>query len=74
MGINMQLENVVREHILTIYRANGYNKVKTAKLLEIGIRTLQRKIQRYEKEGHFIDPIRTLIEARRGTNKHNAAL
>lgn len=70
----MTIEIIVREHILTVYRANGYNKTQVAKILGIGLRTLQRKLRKYEKDGHFVDPIRTLVEAKRGTDKHNIAL
>lgn len=45
------LEQVEREHILSVLTLLEGNKTRTAKALKIGIRTLQRKLKKYEKEG-----------------------
>ncbi len=36
-----------KEHILKVYRSTGKNKLQTARLLEIGVNTLRRKLQSY---------------------------
>lgn len=45
------LEQVEREHILSVLKHFEGNKTKSAKTLKIGIRTLQRKLKKYEQEG-----------------------
>ena len=42
------LEEVERKYILMVLKLNNFNKTHAAKKLKIGLRTLQRKIQRYE--------------------------
>jgi DNA-binding NtrC family response regulator len=42
------LEDVEREYILAVVRANQGNKAAAAKKLEIGIATLYRKLRQYE--------------------------
>ena len=36
-------------HILKVYEQTGRNKSETAKLLEIGLNTLRRKLEEYGK-------------------------
>ena len=45
------LEEVEREYILAALRATGNNKARTAAELNIGIATLYRKLNEYEKQG-----------------------
>ncbi|MGE4560518.1 MAG: sigma-54-dependent transcriptional regulator [Desulfobulbus sp.] len=48
----LPLATVEREHILKAFRLTGNNKMQTARLLQIGINTLRRKLQSYgENEG-----------------------
>jgi transcriptional regulator with PAS, ATPase and Fis domain len=49
--IDVSLAGVERTHILQILNWNKGNKTKTAKALKIGLRTLQRKLKKYEAEG-----------------------
>jgi len=42
------LEAVEREHILHVLKKSGYNKSRTAKILGIARRTLDRKIEEYD--------------------------
>ena len=41
------LAEIERDHILTVYRHTGRNKLQTARLLEIGPNTLRRKLLAY---------------------------
>jgi DNA-binding NtrC family response regulator len=41
------LSDVEKSHILRVYSQNGRNKAETAKLLDIGINTLRRKLESY---------------------------
>jgi len=43
----VSLETVEREHILHVLKASGNNKSRSAKILEIARRTLDRKIEEY---------------------------
>ncbi len=52
----MSLEELERRHILATLRATGWNKSQTASILGIERSTLDRKIRRYEMDGHL--PIR----------------
>jgi transcriptional regulator with PAS, ATPase and Fis domain len=45
-----RLEDVEKFLILATLRRTRYNRTKTAKLLGIGIRTLQRKLKQYSDE------------------------
>lgn len=45
-----KLEEVERFLILATLKRTRYNRTKTAKLLGIGIRTLQRKLKQYSEE------------------------
>ena len=45
-----RLAEVERHLILATLRRTRYNRTKTAKLLGIGIRTLQRKLKQYSDE------------------------
>ena len=38
------LKQMIHEYILTVYKATGENKTKTAKILKVGLRTVQRRI------------------------------
>ena len=46
------LEEIEKEYILAALRATGDNKARTAAELGIGIATLYRKLNEYEKQGH----------------------
>lgn len=45
-----RLEDVERHLIMATLRRTRYNRTKTARLLGIGIRTLQRKLKQYSEE------------------------
>jgi DNA-binding NtrC family response regulator len=45
------LEEVERNYILAVLRANAGNKTRTAEQLQIGTATLYRKLKQYEDEG-----------------------
>ncbi len=45
-----KLEEVERHLILATLRRTRHNRTKTARLLGIGIRTLQRKLKQYSEE------------------------
>jgi two-component system response regulator AtoC len=42
------LEAIERRHILAVYEAVGHNKSQAARVLEIGLQTLHRKLQAYD--------------------------
>jgi len=44
---NLSLAEVERKHILKVYRQTGNNKSQTAKLLQIGLTTLHRKLKEF---------------------------
>lgn len=44
------MADVEREHILAVYAQTEQNKSQTAKLLGIGLNTLRRKLEQYEKK------------------------
>ena len=41
---------IEKDHILNAYRKTGHNKLQTAKLLDIGLNTLRRKLKEYGQE------------------------
>jgi len=41
------LSRLVRDHILRVYRATGCNKTRTARILEVDIKTIYNKLKRY---------------------------
>jgi DNA-binding NtrC family response regulator len=45
-----KLEDVERQLILATLRRTRFNRTKSARLLGIGIRTLQRKLKQYAQE------------------------
>lgn len=45
--VGLPLEEVEREHIRRTLEATGHNRAEAAKLLQIGERTLYRKIKEY---------------------------
>ena len=47
---NVRLDDVERHLIMATLRRTRYNRTKTARLLGIGIRTLQRKLKQYSEE------------------------
>jgi len=47
-GSNLSLESLEKEHIRTVFAANQHNKSRTAELLGISRKTLDRKIVEYE--------------------------
>ncbi len=46
-GPALDLEAVVKGHILSVYRRTGENKSRTARVLGIGLNTLRRKLTAY---------------------------
>jgi len=44
------LAEVEKAHILRVYEETGENKAQTAKLLDIGLSTLRRKLESYGLE------------------------
>lgn len=47
-GESRTLAEVEREHILAVYEQTGRNKSQTARILDIGLHTLQRKLKMWE--------------------------
>ena len=47
------LKDIEKDVILNSYMLNNKNKTHTARALGIGIRTLQRKLKRYERESYW---------------------
>jgi len=45
--VNISLEQLEKEHILTVFAANQHNKSRTAEQLGISRKTLDRKIAEY---------------------------
>ncbi len=43
------LDEVIKNHILSVYEKTGRNKTRTAKILGIGLNTLRRKLSSYGK-------------------------
>ncbi|RMG46865.1 MAG: sigma-54-dependent Fis family transcriptional regulator [Acidobacteria bacterium] len=60
MGIGLAgrtMEEIEREAILHTLEKTGGNRTQAAEMLGIGLRTLQRKLKQYRKEGHPVaDP------------------
>jgi len=50
----MKLKDIEKAHILVSLERAKWNRTHTARQLGIGLRTLQRKLIRYEKEGAVI--------------------
>jgi DNA-binding NtrC family response regulator len=50
-----KLEEVERYLILATLRRTRHNRTKTARLLGIGVRTLQRKLKQYAEEQSILD-------------------
>ncbi len=50
----MKLKDIEKAHILVSLERAKWNRTHTARQLGIGLRTLQRKLVRYEKEGAVI--------------------
>lgn len=46
----MTLKDIEKDVILETLRQNRFNRTRTAKVLGIGIRTLQRKLKQYREE------------------------
>jgi transcriptional regulator with PAS, ATPase and Fis domain len=46
---NMTLRDIEKNVILETLKRQKHNRTKTARVLEIGIRTLQRKLKQYEE-------------------------
>ncbi len=47
--VSLPLAEVEKRHILAVYEHHNRNKTRTAKALEIGLRTLHRKLEQYDK-------------------------
>jgi DNA-binding NtrC family response regulator len=50
-----KLEEVERQLILATLRRTRFNRTKSARLLGIGIRTLQRKLKQYAEEQMLVE-------------------
>jgi DNA-binding NtrC family response regulator len=50
----VSLEELEKKHILSVLEKNGWNRTKTAEILEISIRTLRNKITAYREQGEYI--------------------
>lgn len=46
----MTLRDIERQVIIETLKQQRFNRTRTAKVLEIGIRTLQRKLKQYQLE------------------------
>lgn len=46
----LALDQVEKSHILRVYRQTGHNKSQSARLLNIGLNTLRRKLEKYKVE------------------------
>jgi two-component system response regulator HydG len=49
--IGMTMEEIEKRAIEETLKATGYDKQRTAQILDIGLRTLYRKMKRYEMGG-----------------------
>lgn len=49
------LEDVEREHILQVLERLNYNRTRTAKALKIGLKTLQRKLIKWDMQRVGLD-------------------
>lgn len=58
-----RLEEVERHLILATLKKTRYNRTKTARLLGIGIRTLQRKLKQYAAEARSDELLELLSPA-----------
>jgi transcriptional regulator with PAS, ATPase and Fis domain len=47
----LTLEEIEKIAILETLKKNNFNRTHTARTLQIGIRTLQRKIRQYQEQG-----------------------
>ncbi len=54
-GETKSMAEIERQAILETLQRTGGKRAETAKLLEIGLRTLQRKLKDYREQGHFED-------------------
>lgn len=52
-----KLDEVERHLIMATLKRTRYNRTKTARLLGIGIRTLQRKLKQYSEEQASLDKL-----------------
>lgn len=50
----MKLREIEKSHILVTVERAQWNRTHAARQLGIGLRTLQRKLSRYEKEGAVV--------------------
>jgi ActR/RegA family two-component response regulator len=48
------LDDVCAKHVIHTLTCLKYNKTQTAKALDIGLRTLQRNLKKWEAEGKIV--------------------
>jgi len=53
VGYPRTMEDIERQAILETLRRTGGHRAEAARLLGIGLRTLQRKLKDYKEQGHF---------------------
>ena len=53
-GVDVPLADVERRHILRVLEVHGGNKLRTARVLGINVKTLYNKLKTYEREGLHI--------------------
>lgn len=64
----MKLREIEKSHILVTVERAKWNRTHAARQLGIGIRTLQRKLRKYENEGAVVWPNQGGTV--RGTSQH----
>jgi DNA-binding NtrC family response regulator len=52
----MTMADIEREAILTTLERTGGRRIEAARLLDIGLRTLQRKLKEYKDQGRYEEP------------------
>ena len=59
------LESIEKDIIYLALKRNNFNRTRTALELDIGLRTIQRKIKRYFINGEIPDGVKSWNESRR---------
>ncbi|MDK9700074.1 MAG: sigma-54 dependent transcriptional regulator [bacterium] len=52
--VGLSMHELEKQHLLATLSAQGFNRTRTAEILDISIRTLRNKINEYRAEGTFI--------------------
>ena len=55
IGPPRTMDEIERRAILETLERTGGHRAEAAKMLDIGLRTLQRKLKDYRDEGHYAD-------------------